>query len=76
MFRIGVDAHDDTVSAEVIVVGQIRTAGQADAYRDGKDAPAGSDSEGVSDKPSRGTGMDSRPPQGTGGADRGNRCPI
>ena len=35
MFRIGVDAHDDTVSAEVIVVGQILTAGQADAHRDG-----------------------------------------
>ena len=34
MFRIGVDAHDDTVSAEVIVVGQILTAGQADAHRD------------------------------------------
>ena len=35
MLRICVDAHDDAVSAEVIVIGQILTAGQADAHRDG-----------------------------------------
>ena len=35
MFRIGIDAHDDAVTTEVISISQILAVCEADAYRYG-----------------------------------------
>ena len=41
MFRIGIDAHDDAVTTEVISISQILAVCEADAYRYGQDTFAG-----------------------------------